>query len=841
MIQIISILLEQQPMRIGPMEKECVDKSLRIALQVVKDDLDYMNSLDRVISTSANASEENNQERQQLDDGGGDVDGGDYLGGSDQHMTAIACNDLPSSTSIRLRPRPCPTLFALSHIFNKKKVYYKAQSRQWHNGPSMGGLPELRNQMISVFRRINGLAALRTYMEIRVGNVDSFPDMEFCKDILGAVIDGLPTGFNYGMVSSSGGGGSSSSSANEDMRGQAENSAELQLSKRRYILLESKAIASAIMKHTLLLDEITLKKMDTHTVQGIRRQLHFLHSRICDADGTSPPVSRSREDDTTPPPTQSDEGVVGGPKSLYEFFTFWRALALKLITSQSLPLKLFGWDEISHLISESEMMAPPPRAYRVTGAGTTFINGLYEFDAKRVGRNGYVKSGVELQYHRKIPLVGDGEDGNGSVGAEPIPATPIEMDGAGKTLTLFRCTMRSSHKWWFLSEADEDQPGTDKDIDYYQHKSKKDEESLPSHSGWLTCRAGTDPPPTLEPVGKLVPKGEEFNTLDHLLARWAIDNGVIELVLGDGIHREVVSRSAGLIKFLAGMCSEDIEQDVDNSVTMSADRQGISKYCLKASHLLLAWKTCTNKADAAVSAQIYQLLVSILPSLPSSLAIPLLEAVRASLDQKSLTASNSGGVDKQYDHFFEVSEFCGAIAEKLIADKERVNTANKQDPPQGINAVDPVGEAILNLQWTVLSHKDAMTLKSYESIKKFVSSEICKHDTTTDKLRVTFLQYTCNEIKKNGMCIDPNMVDETHALHMVKLAKFLLEGYDRVEMEDLVCRSPTQPDQHFPTLLFRDLMSYMKRRSRVGSAMPPTRKVCCYFVAIPSCLRKSCS
>jgi ubiquitin carboxyl-terminal hydrolase 9/24 len=39
--------------------------------------------------------------------------------------------------------------------------------------------------------------------------------------------------------------------------------------------------------------------------------------------------------------------------------------------------------------------------------------------------------------------------------------------------------MRSQQKWWFLSEADEEQLGTDRDIDYYQYKSKEDEELQP--------------------------------------------------------------------------------------------------------------------------------------------------------------------------------------------------------------------------------------------------------------------------------------------------------------------------------------------------------------------------
>ena len=39
--------------------------------------------------------------------------------------------------------------------------------------------------------------------------------------------------------------------------------------------------------------------------------------------------------------------------------------------------------------------------------------------------------------------------------------------------------MLSHQKWWFLSEEDEEQPGTDRDIDYYQHKCKENEDKLP--------------------------------------------------------------------------------------------------------------------------------------------------------------------------------------------------------------------------------------------------------------------------------------------------------------------------------------------------------------------------
>ena len=42
------------------------------------------------------------------------------------------------------------------------------------------------------------------------------------------------------------------------------------------------------------------------------------------------------------------------------------------------------------------------------------------------------------------------------------------------------------------------------------------------------------------------------------------------------------------------------------------DGVGPNAFCLKAEHLLLAWRTCASKADAAVSDEIYHLLVSIL-------------------------------------------------------------------------------------------------------------------------------------------------------------------------------------------------------------------------------------
>jgi len=161
-------------------------------------------------------------------------------------------------------------------------------------------------------------------------------------------------------------------------------------------------------------------------------------------------------------------------------------------------------------------MRPPPKCYFVEGAGLSFVNGQYVYGGP-IDEDGHASRGGDRSYVRVIPV--------------------SDTEGGGvKKITLFRCTMRSQLKWWFISEADEDQPGTDKDIDYYQHKTRTADDTVPPLTGWLTCRStGHDPPPTLRSSGVMVPAGEEFNTLEHQLAKWAISNGVIELELGVSI------------------------------------------------------------------------------------------------------------------------------------------------------------------------------------------------------------------------------------------------------------------------------------------------------------------
>jgi hypothetical protein len=235
----------------------------------------------------------------------------------------------------------------------------------------------------------------------------------------------------------------------------------------------------------------------------------------------------------------------------------------------------------------------------------------------------------------------------------------------------------------------------------------------------------------------MVPPGEEFNTLEHQLAKWAIENGIIELVLGDSVHREVVSRSTSLIKFLASMCKRD-------NAGESTGERAPNMFCLQTSHLLLAWKTCTRKADAAVSAQVYQLLVSILPPCPSSLAIPLLKAVQASLFQSK----------EKRDYLNEVSEFCSALAAANSADAKSVST---------INLSDDVRAEVLELLWSVLTHPDASSLKSYDSLKRYVTNEL-RVEPKGSEHRASYLRSCVQSLSANLRQQGSEIVDETRAL-----------------------------------------------------------------------------
>ena len=611
----------------------------------------------------------------------------------------------------------CYVLDVLAMIFNRKQKFYKGSKQNWN--VNLVGMPEVRLHTINRFQANRGFTYLASYLESRVSS-NQFPHSDFLHQMLIAMVDAIPV----------------SNNVHENL-----------LSKNKMIEDEAIRLARSVMDSLSNASEEALKRQAHESLNTIRYDTQRIFEKL----------------------------AASHRKELYQFYEFWRHLTLKLINSKSLPLRLFGWEQVGEIIDACAEMRPPPRDFIVSGAGHSFVNGRYSY-AGPLTDDGFFRSGSETSYVRKIP--------------SSIP----EQEGGGKTLTLFRCTMRSHHKWWFLSEADEEQPGTDKDIDYYQHKSKTHEESEPSQTGWGTCRGSLDPPPTLQPSGLMVPIGEEFNTLEHQLAKWAIQNNVIELVLGDSVHREVVARSTPLIKFLASMCERDYPIAADNSSSQSGIMP--NAYCLNVSHLFLAWKTCTSKADAAVSAEIYQLLVSILPSLPNSLAIPLLSAIQESL-RKS---------DNKKDYLFEVAEFCAALSSMNDMSIESGNV--NSNIVKGPSISDEVRAEALKLVWNILIHPEASMLKNHDNLKTFVTNEL-KVEPMGRQHRESFL-LSCKDVLNANSLISSHSdsFDEALALRMVKLTHFLLEACPPDHAVTLV----TSENAVIPNLFFSELISYLKRR-----------------------------
>ena len=214
----------------------------------------------------------------------------------------------------------------------------------------------------------------------------------------------------------------------------------------------------------------------------------------------------------------------------HRFHVSKRKLCLNLLTQSSLQKKLFGWDMLDKMIDKSAKDCPPPEAYWVEGAGSLFCNGRYKFDGPYTEDN-YPILSESIAYTRVVP---EGE----------------EM--AGHKLTIFRCTMRSQKRRWFLSEADQEQPRTDLDTDYYYQDARS---MLPPSKLWVPSKEhGVHPAPSMRAERFMKPQEREYISLEYELLKWAIGNEIIEKVFGsETFYIEEVRRSTKLIQFLARM------------------------------------------------------------------------------------------------------------------------------------------------------------------------------------------------------------------------------------------------------------------------------------------------
>eukprot|EP00814_Leptocylindrus_danicus_P009486 CAMPEP_0116046932 /NCGR_PEP_ID=MMETSP0321-20121206/28569_1 /TAXON_ID=163516 /ORGANISM="Leptocylindrus danicus var. danicus, Strain B650" /LENGTH=3883 /DNA_ID=CAMNT_0003528673 /DNA_START=195 /DNA_END=11846 /DNA_ORIENTATION=+ len=731
MEKICNILLDQHNGKISAEQRRCVERSLTTSAVICA--IDLANPFEPPPSSSSNIN------------------------------TAAASN-------INIHINTVNTISVLCHLFNKKRAFYKGSKPYWNM--SMPGAPEVRINCIVTFQNHGGFAALGQLwkphtntndndpeeVQVQVQAVD-FPPLEKLLVLLSAVEDLLKEA--YGNANASVNSANNTSSSNNP------NNAAPSPQQQEYlrgIYSDVILISNNIMTHLQSASEDALKLLfqtaeSLCSVRAKLKDIYDLLSMCLSSSRTTLTLTLNTNTNTN----TNTNNTLDCMSLRNDFFNFWRTLTLKLIRCQSLLLRLQGWQEVVDLIEASEQHRPPPRQYEVRNAGINFVNGVYTYSGQII--NGYAVPNTDVKYSHQVP--------------------PECTDGAGKTITLFRCTMRSNAKWWFLSEADEDQPGTDKDVDYYQHKSKQHDEAIPPQYGWTTCRNSRDPA-----MGVMVPHGQEHGTLEHQLANWAMQCGVIELVLGDSVHREVVARSQPLLKFLA------------------------QKQVLQSKQLLAAWRVCTSKADAAVSSEVYALLVSLLPTLTDDLAIELLSAVQATLRQSLHNAAGN-------DNLLEVAEFCHALATAddttSSSTSTTTTTSSNADPSNsnhtntnntgGGGVSDIVRTEVLKLLWSILTHAQSDTLQHYDTLKHYITTELRVEPMGTQH-REVFLQ-TCIDVLQQSSAEDDHHNDDVMQLRMVQLAEFLVRCCPMDQARQLVGKG----NGMLCKLLFEECCGFLKRRN----------------------------
>ena len=274
-------------------------------------------------------------------------------------------------------------------------------------------------------------------------------------------------------------------------------------------------------------------------------------------------------------------------KGLKSHYVFLLDHAVKMVSSSLFVVKLYGWELINDIIKEANLTRPTAESYQVQGAGTDVVNGIY----KAVGFHN------DACKYQKPARHGD----------------PL--------LTIFRCSLEDKKKLWYISVADEHKPGTNNDIDYYQHKPSFEDQKEPPSRGWAPSKQGQfgrDPPPLLTRVGSQIPEGwTEDMYLYYKVPLWVRENGLLGKLFGESAHSEILSRSLKLMLFLAesgGLKDEDIHS---------------------------IWKAATQKADSALVDEFFFVLVSLSPSLEERLYNVLINCAIDTLQQ-----DEQGGLSK---------------------------------------------------------------------------------------------------------------------------------------------------------------------------------------------------
>jgi ubiquitin carboxyl-terminal hydrolase 9/24 len=415
----------------------------------------------------------------------------------------------------------------------------------------------------------------------------------------------------------------------------------------------------------------------------------------------------------------------------------WLRITCRYLESASLPLRLFGLEQLSQIVNCARASRPFPLRYRVQNGGTSVVNGIYELkkdDTPDCTTD--TASYVMLQPNTK------------------------------QTFTLFCCTMKSGSKWWFISEADPMQPGSNQDIDYYQNECIH-ESSIPPMCGWTPTGKGEYPAPEVvadgvgEPSQDAETKAKRF---DFQLSKWVYEKRIIEELFGDRIHREVVSRSAQLIKFLA----ESRELDVRS--------------------LNAIWSASLQKDQALVD-EIHGLLITTVPFLETRLLLHLILVVKNSLENR---------LNRDETSFPELLSFLESLAAALATGQNGQMSAFLQ--------TQQVVEAILDLLWLIQLHTDVGHAKLSARLRDFFSEEI--NSKFGEMLRKKFLGECIEGIKRSSLEMSQIQIKD-EASRFLELLQSLLDTYNPAERALTVELLNNEHD--LALLLFDELASYVNR------------------------------
>ncbi|CEG36029.1 ubiquitin carboxyl-terminal hydrolase partial [Plasmopara halstedii] len=371
-----------------------------------------------------------------------------------------------------------------------------------------------------------------------------------------------------------------------------------------------------------------------------------------------------------------DAGVVS-PDAIN---AIWLEITERYVESTSLPLRLFGLEQINQIVNCARASRAFPPRYFVRNAGTAAINGVYVLKANTTSAT-YV----------------------------------FRQQETGQVFTLFCCTMKSGLKWWFISEADKMQPGSDQDIDYYQHQSQYEEYLPPTHD-WIPTGKGEAPAPELIAESVQENGHEDQTRLDFILSAWVVDKSILDEIFGDRIHREIVSRSALLVKFLA-------------------ESNKLDTHCVD-----VIWQSCIQK-DQTLVHEIHNLLISTVPFLSSELLLHLIEIIHASL-LRSL---------EKYEAFPELISFLQRLA--------------TNSPSFLMERNVNVTRAILQLLWSIQMHCSIANIRLSRSLRDFFQEGL--RSEFGEPLRKMFLNECIKGIKKS--CLMSNVAPDLSAPRPVTL------------------------------------------------------------------------